>query len=285
MSCFGLAAALLTFTAPLSHAEVCQPIADLVVRSKADLRQVTIKRSARLSDPSSIPATVLCAEDEVSLAKGKHVSVIIRYRSNPPGDVELATGMAGRDRATLPILNPNTVPANAWNALLSWFFDRDDGIIQRPLLTRVVRSITAPLSRGEDPDSPYFLLPDIDEIHFFWQGGQDPWTLEVIDPRGELKTRMQTTIPEATFHLTGKAGEQYTLTISSADGRRLSKPIVFEPITPVQASMPRDSWSRLFPLMADPDKNWRLYLWNVVRTMPEGATQRSVLNHLRADDI
>lgn len=280
-----LCAGLLAFSVTLSHAGSCEPVAGLVVKHKADLQHVSIKRHPGATDADRIPPTVLCADDEVSLAGAKGVSVIIRYRSNPPGDIVLSGDAQARGKLILPVLKANNVPSNAWGAFVTWFLDRDDGITRRALVTRGPRSITSPLSRGEDHAMPYYFLPDIEKIHFFWRGGQAPWTLEVTDAQGNMRTSLQTEIPEAAFRLVAKAGERLTLSVRSADERRLVKPIEIVPPTEELTNLPLDSWSRLFPLMAAEDKNWRLYIWNVVRQLPDSDTKRVVMDHLRNDDI
>lgn len=280
-----LCAGLLAFSVTLSHAGSCEPVADLVVKHKADLHLISIKRNPHIANADAIPTTVLCADDEVSVNGAQGTSVIIRYRSNPPGDIVLAGDAQARGKLILPVLKANNVPSNAWGAFVTWFLERDDGITRRALVTRAPRFITSPLSRGEDHALPYYFLPDIKDIHFFWRGGQAPWTLEVTDAQGNMRTSLQTEVPEAVFHLVAKAGERLFLSVRSADERRLVKPIEFVPPTEDLTNLPLSSWSRLFPLMAAEDKNWRLYLWNVVRQLPDSEMKWVVMDHLRNDDL
>lgn len=277
-----LCAGVFALAANLSRAGSCEPVADLVVKNKTDLTFVSVKRHSGTERVESIPITVLCVDDEVSVSGGKGRNVFIRYRSNPPGEVPFPANMV---RVTVPVLQTNSVKANAWKAFNTWLFNRDGGITQVSLDTRAPRTMTSALSRGEDTTRPYYVVPDIDEFHFFWSGGQAPWKLEIADAQGNLKVSLESIHADASFRLAGKAGDYFTLSIQSAEGRRLARSIVFEQGPVNDSTLPIDSWSRLFPLMADMDRNWRLYLWSVMRRMPDSEIKTIVVQHLKNDDI
>lgn len=259
----------------------CDPVADLIVKSRADLPAVKIKRSTS----ASVSPAVLCAEDEVNVAGARGVRVTVRFRGKPGGEVSLSGDTPGASSLIVPKLPSNSVAQNSLSTLRQWAFAEDPGIKRVQLVTKAPRVVTSPLSRGEDQGAPYFLLSGAMDMHFFWVGGQAPWQVSVRDASGASQASAQVEAPEAHFPLVLRDGDELTLIVRSADNREMRRTLKVVPPPEEIRDLPAGSWSRLWPLIGDADRNWRLYVWNTVRQLPESPTQRSVLQHLRDDDL
>lgn len=258
----------------------CIPVAKLVPPEGKQAASIKVERDARSGPAPLTPATELCKGDRVSWPAG--VTAGILYYESPPKYSEIP----GPNKTTIMSIPENTRVDNILRAAKRWFLAESVAPV-RIGATRSTRPLTSPLARGEYKESPFYLLTDVSRIHFYWHGGQAPWKLQILDSGGRVVVDESESVREAMFSLPEQRdGAGYILKVSSADGRTLQKPLVLESPMHHQINDSTDPWAKILRLLAqDDEKNWRLYIWNVVREFPDGPAKASIMKHLEEDDL
>ena len=258
----------------------CTPVAKLVLPEGKRAASIKVERDTQSGRAPLLPITELCKGDKVNWPAG--VTVGILYYVNPPKYSETP----GPNQIRIIKIPENTWVDNILVAAKRWLLT-DSVVPVRIGATRGLRPITSPLARGEYNEIPFYLITDITTVNFFWRGGQAPWKLQIIDSSERVVVDESVSVREATFNLPEQTDETgYILKVSSADGRTLQKRLVLESPMRHQINELTDPWTKILRLLAqDDEKNWRLYIWNSIRGLPDGPAKASIMRHLEEDDI
>lgn len=154
-----------------------------------------------------------------------------------------------------------------------------------------IDDITMPLDAGNSLEEPFYLFAQPGAIPLFWEHGQPPYQLEVINEITGEVVIVPKDLNTKTWYLNRlntNPEQAYRLKISSAKSEPYQKKLVFAvPPFPIN---PNDKWTTFVKLLmnenlSEGSKNWRLEIWRQLALMPESPEKNNFNARLRRDLI
>ncbi|MEK7990974.1 MAG: hypothetical protein VSS52_008215, partial [Thiotrichaceae bacterium] len=234
------------------------------IQKWTDIEQITIIRNEKVLIDNTRQA--LCTGDAITVFSKQ--PIFIYYYNEWMSKEQLPVGKKY-------IVKQLQSPCGRWCKLKAiiesqYLFLTQREVYQPPVAASSRGDEAYSMSSSFTKDQFAYLFSGTNDIHFFWEGGTQPYNLIVQNQDGNSVVKQNnTSIQEVQFTLPNTEIEQeYTLILHDKDDNEFKAKLVFR--TPPLPMKPNQNKLEYFAiLLSDPKRSWRLQVWQELQSLPE----------------